>query len=202
MLAMSVDEAVAPDAAQKQLVLKICHYSLLRLGDLSRYRETELQFLNRNWGPARGYYSLAIAVLRASGAPYHQLAAIAQTDKDAFESVYYFYRALMQQKPHPNARANIERQFKKTRDLWSEPEKHNVEDGHFTHFQSRFVAFHAKCYFGLESNEHTDLETEIIHEITVTLLQGSEADLLNKICLMNIAAETTALERLAAKCKQ
>lgn len=201
VLALSVDNVVTIDAAQKQLVLQIYHWSLVRLGDLSRYRETQLQSTNRNWGPAKGYYKLAIVVLPTSGAPYHQLGAVAQIDQDTFGTTYYFYRALMQATPHPNARANLELQFRKTCKLWEKPKNHSVKDGCFTSFPSRFVAFHAKCYSEVGFDEQRDLETELIHEITVTLLQRPDTGVLSKICLTNIAAESSALERLRSKCK-
>ena len=199
-VALSVETVTALDAVQKQQVLHSCHSSLIQLGDLSRYRETASPSRAKNWGPAKGYYRLANAVLPSSGAAYHQLAVIAQADQDTLGTAYWFYRALMQPEPHLNARANLEKHFKKTRELWDDPRSHNMKDGLFKNFQSRFAAFHAKCYLGLMFDEHKDLETELIHEITVTLLQRPDTGLLSRVCLTNIAAETTALERLGYKC--
>lgn len=159
-----------------------------------------LQSKDKNWGPARGYYRLAIAVLPTSGLPYHQLAVIAQADQDAFGITYCFYRALMQPELNLNARPNLEHHLKKTRELWDKPESHNVKDGVFKSFQSRFVAFHAKCYSGVVFEEHRDLEVEMIHDISVTLLQKPDTSLLSKICLTNIAAETAAHDRVETKC--
>jgi hypothetical protein len=184
----------------KQRVLHSCHSSLVQLGDLSRYRETVLQSKEKNWGPAKGYYALATAILPTSGAPYHQLAVIAQADQDAFGTTYFFYRALVQPELNLNAQVNLEKHFKKTRELWDKPKSHNVKDGLFKNFQSRFIAFHAKCYSGVIFEEHRDLETEMVHEISVTLLQKSDTSLLSRICLTNIAAETTAVERLGTGC--
>ena len=199
-VALSVDRVTALDAVQKQQALQSCHSSLIQLGDLSRYRETASPSQARNWGPAKGYYMLANTVLPSSGAAYHQLAVIVQADQDTLGTTYWFYRALMQPEPHLNARANLEKHFKKTRELWDDPRSHNMKDGRFKNFRSRFVAFHAKCYSGVMFDEHKDLETELIHEITVTLLQRPDTGLLSRICLTNIAAEATALERLGSKC--
>jgi hypothetical protein len=182
-------------------VLCSCHSTLVQLGDLSRYRETVLQSKDKNWGPAKGYYRLAIAVLPTSGAPYHQLAVIAIADQDAFGITYLFYRALAQPELNLSAQSNLELHFRKTRESWDRPQSHNVKDGLFKTFQSRFVAFHAKCYSGIEFEEHRDLEVEMIHDISVTLLQKPDSSLLGKICLTNIAAEATARERLQTKCK-
>ena len=199
-VALSVDRVTALNAEQKQQALQSCHSSLIQLGDLSRYRETASPSPAKNWGPAKGYYRLANTVLPSSGAAYHQLAVIAQADQDTLGTTYWFYRALMQPEPHLNARANLEKHFRKTRELWDDPRSHNMKDGLFKNFRSRFVAFHAKCYSGVMFDEHKDLETELIHEITVTLLQRPDTGLLSRICLTNIAAETTALERLGSKC--
>lgn len=196
-VALSVDQPVAASAAQKQLVLHSCHANLVRLGDLSRYRETELKHIDRNWGPAEGYYRHAIAVLPTSGEPYNQLAVISRTNQERLRTVYYLYRALLAQNSSRNAQDNLATEFKKIRSLWAKPENHSANNGIFTHFQSRFAAFQAKCYSGVEFEEHRDLETEMLHEITVALLQKPDADLLNKICLINIAAEAAALERLS-----
>lgn len=143
---------------------------------------------------------MAIAVLPTSGAPFHQLAVIAIADRDAFGITYLLYRALTQPELNLSAHSNLKLHFRKTRESWDKPQNHNVKDGSFKTFQSRFVAFHAKCYSGVSFEEHRDLEVEIIHDISVTLLQRLDASLLGKVCLTNIAAEATAHERVKTKC--
>ncbi len=103
----------------------------------------------------------------------------------------------MVQRPFLNAQENLEKDFERRRKLWATPENHNVQNGVFAHFQSRFVAFQAKCYHGAHFDEHRDLETELLHEITVNLLQNSNGSLLDNICLINISAEAAAHERLS-----
>jgi hypothetical protein len=184
---------------QKQLVLQSCHSTLVHLGDLSRYRETELQDTNRDWGPAKGYYQLAITVLPTSGTPYNQLAVIAQTDQDVLGATYYLYRAFMIETPQDGAQKNLENEFVRICNRWTKPENFRAKDGIFMQFQARFVFFHAMCYAGKDFEEHRDLETELVHEITVTLLQKPDLSLLNKVCLINIAAESAVFERLRDK---
>ena len=49
---------LAPELRRKAVLS--CYRTLIRLGDLSRYRTTELEDPDkRRWGPAVGYYSLA-----------------------------------------------------------------------------------------------------------------------------------------------
>lgn len=187
------------DEVQKRQIIQSCHSSLVHLGDLSRYREKESHSKDKNWGPAVGYYNLAIKLLPTSGAPYNQLAIIADEDQAPLRAIYYFYRALMVQDPPTFTRPSIDREFEKLRRSWDEPESHMVKDGIFTDFQSRFIAFHAFCDAGIDFDGYRDLETELIHEITVTLPAKPDASLLNRIALINIAAEAAARERLLDK---
>ena len=97
----------APKTAEESLrtrILQSCHATLIRLGDLSRYRETELVAKDRNWGPAIGYYDLAMVIYPASGASHNQLAVIALADGNHLRATYHLYRALSAHEPHPSAR--------------------------------------------------------------------------------------------------
>lgn len=201
VLALSIDDPIVVDEVQKRVIIRSCHSSLVKLGDLSRYRETESQSRQKNWGPAVGYYSLAIKLLPTSGAPYNQLAVIAREDQDRLKAIYYLCRASTARDAHSHARPNIEVEFEKIRRSWDKPESHMMKDGVFAGFQSRFLAFHALCDAGVDFEEHRDLETELIHEITVTLLEKPDDSLLLRIILINIAAEAAARERLLDKRK-
>ena len=77
-------------ASLRNTVFQSCHQTLIHLGDLSRYRETELvdKDKERNWGPAKGYYDLAAEIYPDSGGAHNQLAVISREDGDHFRSVY------------------------------------------------------------------------------------------------------------------
>ncbi|RHZ52327.1 uncharacterized protein CDV56_106298 [Aspergillus thermomutatus] len=172
-------------------VLRSCHSTLIRLGDLSRYRETELVSKDRNWGPAIGYYDLAIAIYPASGASHNQLAVIALADGNHLRATYHLYRALAAQEPHPSAKGNLEIEFRKVRHAWRKRELIRPEDAGIPGraLAPWFVYLHAQCYKGNDFPEHDELESEVLNQLAVDLKERSLEGTLQKFCLINIAAE-------------
>lgn len=170
---------------------------MIHLGDLSRYRETELQKKERNWGPAKGYYDLATAIDPASGASYNQLAVIALDDGDHLRAVYYLHRALMVEKPFPTAHANLELEFKKVLDRQKKQTLIPLRDAGSPGIglQAWFVVFHASCYRGYEFKERGDLENEILSQLAVDLKERPLDGTLTKFVLINVAAEHLARQR-------
>lgn len=170
----------------------------MRLGDLSRYRETELEQKERNWGPAKGHYLLALSLKPESGAAYNQLAVMALADKDHLRAVYHLHRAAAAGKPFPVARDNIEREFEKL--LKFEPEdKPAISDTSkqtIEVLENRFLAFHANCYRQpTEFLQFTDKASQILQLVTVgfeEIKDRSLDKLVQKMCLINIAAEYLA----------
>jgi hypothetical protein len=167
------------------------------LGDLSRYRETELQLKERNWGPAKGYYDLATAVDPASGASYNQLAVIARSDGDHLRAVYYLYRALAVENPQPLARDNLEKEFKKILNRDMENTLIPIQDAGRpgSGLQAWFVAFHANCAKGIDSKRRREQEREFLSQLAVDLKERLLDSTLSKFVLINIAAEHLARQR-------
>lgn len=178
----------------RRAITRSCHSSLVRLGDLSRYRETELKKKDRKWGPAIGYYDLATALNPDSGASHNQLAAIAIADKNHIRIVYHLHRALTVEEPFPTAKANLDSEFKKILETWRNKELADAEDqGEPGKALSVwFVYLHARCYKGVELGEHDELENEFLRHLTVELKERPLDNLLQKVCLINIAAEYLA----------
>ncbi|KAL4883293.1 hypothetical protein BJY04DRAFT_30281 [Aspergillus karnatakaensis] len=172
-------------------ILQSCHATLIRLGDLSRYRETELVTKDRNWGPAIGYYDLATIIYPASGASHNQLAVIALADGNHLRATYHLYRALSAQEPHPSARGNLEIEFRKVMSLWVKRELIRPEDAGIPGraLAPWFVYLHAQCYRGLDFPEHDELESEVLNQLAVDLKERSLEGTLQKFCLINLAAE-------------
>lgn len=182
-------------------VLRSCHQTLVRLGDLSRYRETELPTKEHNWGPAIGYYDLAGAIFPASGASHNQLAVIARADSNHLRATYHLYRALAVEEPHPSARGNIEIEFKKIHTAWGKGEPvasslHRDAQGPGKALVGWFMRLHALCYTGVDFAEHDELENEVVSQLAIDLKERSLEGALNKFVLMNIAAEYFAGNRL------
>ncbi|GIJ85525.1 hypothetical protein Asppvi_004384 [Aspergillus pseudoviridinutans] len=188
---LSAQPPVEASDALRATVLQSCHSTLIRLGDLSRYRETELVSKDRNWGPAIGYYDLAIAIFPASGASHNQLAVIALADGNHLRATYHLYRALAAQEPHPSAKGNLEIEFRKVRHAWRKRELIRPEDAGIPGraLAPWFVYLHAQCYKGNDFPEHDELESEVLNQLAVDLKERSLEGTLQKFCLVNIAAE-------------
>lgn len=200
-LALSVDSVIEPSQQETQLILDSCHASLVRLGDLSRYRETELDAKERNWAPAVGYYDLATAINPASGASHNQLAVIALADGSHMRALYHLYRALSVPVPYPRARENLETEFKKILDrtnknpLFPQSQEQQPE----VVLQSWFVYLHARLHAGVTFVEHEELENEVLSNLCVELKERALDGLLNKIALSNIAAQHLATMEAAGE---
>jgi len=185
----------------RHLILLSCHATLVRLGDLSRYRETELKTVDRNWGPAIGYYDLAGALLPSSGASFNQLAVIAVTDGNHLKALYHLYRALSAEDPHPAAKGNLEIEFKKILSAWSKGQLIQPQDQKKPGkaLEAWFTCLHARCYKGLEYSEHDELENEVLSQLSVDLKERALSSTLQKFSIINIAAEYLASMRAQGK---
>ncbi|KAL9611442.1 MAG: hypothetical protein Q9167_003916 [Letrouitia subvulpina] len=207
--ASSIGSQLQAKPGAREALLQSFHKTLVRLGDLSRYRETELVKKGKeyNWGPAIGYYDLAITVWPESGMPYNQLAIIANMDDDHFSALYYLYRALCAQEPNPTARPNIEMELKKIQALeedwhnsnWSSlaPAANHKDQKLGLASKLRFLVLHARLYNGCSFPDHEKWENDMLSCIAADLKTGTfGSNVLTKMILVNIAAEFAAGERI------
>ncbi|KAF1980446.1 hypothetical protein BU23DRAFT_8861 [Bimuria novae-zelandiae CBS 107.79] len=182
-------------ASLKSQILHSCYQTLIQLGDLSRYRETELgDEKERKWGPAIGYYNLAADIYPDSGHSHNQLAVIAREDGNHFRVVYHIYRSLASKHPYPQAQGNLELEFKRIVVAWEKGESiNNNRSGDGANstraLNAWFVRLHSKCYKGEEFKEHDELEGEVLSQLAVELKERSLEGALQKIILINLAAE-------------
>jgi len=195
-----------PQASEnlRHAVLLSCHQTLVRLGDLSRYRESELAGKEYNWSPAIGYYVLAGTLYPPSGASHNQLAVIARTDANHLRATYHLYRALAVEEPHPAAKGNLEIEFKKIHEAWDKGEliangSQRDSPGPGKALVGWFMRLHARCYNGIDFVEHDELENEVLSQLVVDLKERSLEGTLNKFVLINLAAEYFAGVRLQGK---
>lgn len=200
-VALAIDSPSQVSGELRQLVLVSCHQTLVRLGDLSRWRETQLVTKDRNWGPAIGYYDLAGRIYPSSGASHNQLAVIALVDGNHLRATYHLYRALAVEEPHPGAKGNLELEFKKIEEVWSKGDPiggDSVKDTQSTGnvLVAWFMRLHARCYKGVDFQEHDELESEVMSQLLVNLKERSLDSTFSKIILINIAAEFFAGVRL------
>lgn len=177
---------------------------MLRLGDLSRYRNV-LRTKERSFEVALEYYGLANDLSPDSGNAFNQMAVISLQEGDHLDAVYYLHRALAIREPNAMAQGNLAIEFKKIITEWTQgSKKSSSRSSHAAPkiplasaaLVSWFVRLHAKLYKGEEFNEHDELENEVLSQLTVLLKEQSLEGVLDKIVLINIAAEYCAGERL------
>lgn len=203
---LSADDLVKVSEETKHLILLSCHATLLRLGDLSRYRN-DIRTKDRSWDTAMSYYGLANDLYPKSGNAFNQMAVISLAEGQHLNAIYHLYRALAIDEPHPAAESNLEIEFKKITKEWasgsrrSVPKGTNPGGGAAGPLISWFVRLHAKLYKGEEFSGHDELENEVLSQMTVLLKEQPLEAILDKMVLINIAAEYFAAERLQSKCR-
>ncbi|OQV05809.1 Est1 DNA/RNA binding domain-containing protein [Cladophialophora immunda] len=197
---LSADPPQKVDDTLKKLLIDSCYSALVQLGDLSRYRETELQTNRRNWGPAVGYYNKAVALNPTDGRSYNQLAVVALAGEDHLRAVYYFYRAICLDSPAPQAQGNLDLEFKKlrTRSNQGKPisSTASVAEGS-RDLHDRFLIFHANC-LGEDPRGQKDQQIEILRLLEEQIRERSGDTILRKLVLVNISAEKSASEKVKA----
>lgn len=203
---MASTETVSTTPGLQHALLQSCHQTLIHLGDLSRYQEFELgrKEKDRNWGPAIGYYDLAIAVNPSSGTPFNQLAIISKAEDDHARALYYLYRAQSAFEPPSTAWANLQLEFKKIREA-SERKSSAAgadrrEGNPLADLQRRLPLLHARCFGGIELAEYDELESSVLGQLTDGLKEWSlETSFVNRMVLSNVAADFTAGDRWQGK---
>ncbi|KAI2642694.1 hypothetical protein GGS21DRAFT_537125 [Xylaria nigripes] len=189
-------EVDSPPAPLRTMVLKSCRMTLIRMGDLARYRcQASANFSETIFNTALDYYGLANSLDPDDGSAHHQLAVLHQLPGQHFNIVYHFHRAIAISKPHELALRNLEQEFKSPESS-SQPRKGPAKD------QSQamvtwFVRLHAFFFHGKHFSQQTELETEILHRIELALKkEGSDNSLLLKMILVNIAAYDISTEKV------
>lgn len=207
---LSADDRVEVSENTQQRILLSCHATLLRLGDLSRYRNN-FRTKDKSWDRAMAYYGLANDLYPQSGHAFNQMAVISLAEGQHLDAIYHLYRALAIEEPHPVAGGNLTTEFKSIIRNWesggkkfgknivsSDPSP-KAAAGNTAPLISWFVRLHAKLYKGEEFHGHDELENEVLSQMTVLLKEQSLEGILDKMVLINIAAEYFAAERLQSK---
>ena len=183
------------------IVLLSYFHTLIRLGDLSRWRETHIAIANRKWGPATAYYGLAHNLCPSCGTPYHQLAVIALETGSHLQVIYHLYRALVVDDPHPSAQMSLERTFRKVLEASSKDNSLINYDPKIPHGNGKtlfenYVRLHAKCYMGLDLSEEDELEHDVLDRLKSYIREQPNEERLSHFVLINVAAGHLAETRL------
>ena len=174
-------------------VLSSCFSALVRLGDLSRWREQKRAGDKPNWSPAIGYYDLAATLRPESGLPHNQLAVIAAASKtDNLRIVYHFYRSLSAKEPPPTAHSNLVLEFRKILNptkvsrLASEDKDNEADTSELV---DCFVRLQAKCMFEVTPEDYQQSRDDTIEKLAASLRGRLNPSVFQKIVLVNLAAE-------------
>lgn len=193
---LSVDKPIKVSKSLEHLLKLSCHFTLLRLGDLSRYRN-DLRIKERSWDPALGYYHLAEALYPDSGNAHNQMAVIALADGSHLDALYHLLRAVAVKEPHTLARGNLAIEYKKISTTW---EKERQSKRRPAPVESAlviwFVRLQARFYKGVEFSTQGELENEVLGQLVSALKDHSFEETLNKLVLINMAANYLATQRL------
>lgn len=191
-----MDKPIKAGRTLENLLKLSCHFTLLRLGDLSRYRN-DLRTKDRSWDPALGYYYLAEALYPNSGNAHNQMAVIALADGSHLDALYHLLRAVAVEEPHTLARGNLAIEYKKISTTW---EKERQSRRRPAPVESAlviwFVRLHARFYKGVEFSTQGELENEVLGQLASALKDQSFEETLNKLVLINMAANYLATQRL------
>lgn len=192
----SLTQALTPEDKDNSKILS-CYWSLIRLGDLSRWREMQLLSKNPNWVPAINHYTLAGRICPASGASHNQLAMIALQDATHLCAVYHLYRSLAAKEPHPLARKNLTAELRKVEQLSSRIQQiqHSHEDDaheSIDALEGSFVQLHVEYFRGADLVARSELENEVLSHLVRELKMQSLSDQFHKLITINLAAECAA----------
>lgn len=190
---LSADERIHVTPEVEGLIEASCHSTLLRLGDLSRYRN-QIRTKDRSWDPAMGYYALANDLCPDKGSAHNQMAVIALADGNHLDAVYHLFRAIAVKEPHPLAEGNLEIEFKK---IIKQKRLAGKNDSMST-LVWWFVLLHARFHEGQEFSTRQELEKEVLSRLAILLKEQSLGDVLEKIVIISIAAESFAAHRLSS----
>ena len=174
-------------------VRRSCYETLIRIGDLSRYRSTELAENKRE--PARSCYVQATRVFPNVGTAWNSLAVLNKQQDDHFSAIYYVYRSLVVDEPFPDGSGNLDLGFKAIR------RKHDSRRGSYE-LKDIFTAVHASCYDGQAFENYGNLQATFLslleHHLAVPP-ETSTMITIEKICLTNMAALYYVENREAGK---
>ncbi|KAK0100067.1 hypothetical protein ONS95_013118 [Cadophora gregata] len=188
---LSVDRRVPVSPEVELLIKRSCHSTLMRLGDLSRYRNS-FRTKDRNWAPALGYYALANDFFPENGYAHQQMAVIALAEENHLDALYHLYRALSTKEPHQLASGNLEHEFKKIISAFEKKLPQPKNDKVST-MCGWFNLLHAKFSEGVDfTATREELEREILSRLALLFKEQTFGEILEKLVIVNIAAQYIA----------
>lgn len=188
-----------PPAPLRTLVLKSCQMTLVRLGDLVRYRcQLSEKFSKAIFDTASDYYSLANSLDPEDGSAHHQLAVLHKIPGQHFDIVYHFHRAIVVARPHELALQNLKQEFKSPESSY-QAKKGPAKDPSQA-MLTWFVQLHAFYFHGKHFSRQGELEEEVLHRVELAFKsENFDNTLLLKMILVNMAAYDISKEKVNCK---
>ena len=117
--------------------------------------------------------------------------------------MYHLYRSLACKLPYPQAKSNLETEFRRIIAAWDKGQlisnHHKSADGNTGRaLVAWFVRLHSKIYKGEEFAAHDELEGEVLSHLAIELKERPLDSILPKIILINLAAEYFATVQMQA----
>ncbi|KAI1854791.1 hypothetical protein JX266_000909 [Neoarthrinium moseri] len=190
----------APPAALRTKLLGSCYLTLVRLGDLARYRcQASDKPPKASFEIALTYYGLAHELDPDDGASHHQTAVLYQPSANHLEIIYYFLRSISVAKPHKLGAGNLERAYKSLLD--NQPgsrsnAKNAAARDAFEPLTTWLLKLHAHYYQGAQFSAREELEKEVLHRWQVCLKTEGSEEFALKMLLLNIAACDVAFDKV------
>lgn len=190
----------APLASLRSRLVSSCYLTLVRMGDLARYRcQNTEKPPKASLDIALTYYGLARMLNPDDGASYHQTAVLFQPTTNNFEIIYHFLRSVCVAKPHKLGATNLERAFKGLLGNQASSKgnsRQSAGKGPSDALTTWFLKLHAHYAQGVTFSAREELEKEVLHRLDVCLKAENNEQLALRILLANIAACDLAFENI------
>lgn len=185
---MDVKDMISPVPSKLAfMVLSSCHLTLIRLGDLARYRVQAKH--KKSFDTALAFYGIAHDLIPDSGYAFHQKGIVSLEEGSHLDVIYHFYRAWAVKDPHPMARQNLEAKFKDAQKQNAAARGKAPPPSAYEALMVWFVRLHALIYKGEPiSPQHTELEREVIHRLSMAAKDPNAEPMLLKMALVNMSA--------------
>ena len=180
---------------------------LIRLGDLSRWRETLLVIKNRDWGPAIVYYDLAANINLGDGVACHKKSVIASLNGNLLDSVYWSYRSLATTKPPMFSEDKLRGHLQSATDRFNSECEGTYALSKSTESSDELqnnlilscLRLHAAYFLPLGPLDRRSIEDAFLHLLKVSLNRQGFEDVVGKLLIIGLAAEYTAQNRAKGK---
>lgn len=199
----------------KRGLLLTCAMAVVHIGDLTRYlaqartrKPKKSEAIEKGGESASSgskpkalephdYYNLASQLLPSLGHSYHQNGVMYLDEKNDFEVIFHFIKAVAVERQHPMAAHNLDQKFKLLRT--TEASAAIASQDPTTILKVWFVRLHGGYFGDVPFARQEAIEKEVLGRLKMSIQLHHDAEVtLMKMALINIAAHYIAKMRLAS----